>query len=252
MGYNCHKEMKKITLMLVSFFAVTFAFVSCEPNTPEHEPVFELITKSLTMYVGDIKTIQVTSELEYTIKSDDNYVATTTENKNVKGEHVGKTTITVTNGKKTETCEVEVLAKYHPFTEPFIPNYTTNSCEWLTMSNYNDLHGFEFLENESTSEYHMYKGKEPHVYFIYYFDSSLKISEMRIIFYDVEKYDQTILNYTNERFNYLGIEDGVYKYCNTYNYFYATLKVTLGTYTDGTNTFIMLIYTPLMGNNVIL
>lgn len=204
------------------------------------------------MYVGDIKTLQVSSELEYTVKSENEFITTITENKNVKGEHVGKTTITITNGKKTEICEIEVLAKYTPFAEPFIPNYTTNSCEWLTMSNYNDSHGFEFLQGND--EYQIYAGKESNVYIYYFLDSNLKITEMQIRFYNLDLWQQ-LYNYTNERFqlvssSVLGNDgNGGYYYedifCNALYASKATLNVTLGnSYTDGTNRLIALIFTP--------
>lgn len=234
--------MKKFFFILVVLFASTFAFVSCEPNNPEQEPVFEVTTKSLTMYVGDIKTLQVTSELAYTVKSEDEFVATTTELKNVKGEHVGKTKITITNGKKTEVCEVKVLAKYHPFTEPYIPNYEGNSDNFGEMSNVNSRLGFQILEN--TSEHTFYVGKEENVYFLYFYDTALNITEMQMRFYDVNKYEQPVYQYLAERFKYWGYENGITKYCYGLTPSSSTLVVTEGKYTDGTNTFIAVVFTP--------
>ena len=233
---------------LLPILCMVLTFIACEPNEPTRQPKFDLNTTSISMYVGDSKSLDIVSDLDYSLKSNDLFVASITSNNKVKAEHVGKTSISVSNGQKTLTCEVEVLAKYHPFTEPFIPD--SKGCLLNTMWNYNESHGFEFYEEASTTEYQIYKGKEPNVYFIYYFDASGYITELRMVFYDVNKYEQSIYNYTQERFKYLGIEDGVYKYCNTYNSFDATLKVTLGTYTDGTNTFVMLVYTPLAGNNI--
>lgn len=236
--------MKKYIFILVVLFASTFAFVSCEPNNPEQEPVFEVTTKSLTLYVGDIKTLQVTSELAYTVKSEDEFVATTTELKNVKGEHVGKTTITITNGKKTEVCEIEVLAKYKPFTEPYIPNYGENngiSFSEMWRKNVENLN-LEIIEN--TDEYTIFAGKEENVYFLYFYDTALNITEMQMRFYDVNKYEQPVYQYLAERFKYWGYENGITKYCYGLTPSSSTLVVTEGTYSDGTNTFIAVVFTP--------
>lgn len=228
-------------------------FVACTQKEPTPEnPTFKLNTTELSMNVGDVQTLDIISDLEYTVESEDLFVASiTSERRNVKAEHVGKTTINVSNGKKTLSCDVEVIAKYFPFTEPYIPNYTyKNSHDWLSMSNYNDDHGFEYMESSSTNEYFVYNGKESNVFFIYYIDRDMNITEMKIVFFDVDKYEQSVFNYIEERFNYLGIENDALKYCNTYNSYDASLKVTLGTYTSETDAFVMLIYTPLPGQNV--
>ncbi len=236
--------MKNQSFFFTALIAAISLLTSCETNTPEQEPAFEVITKNLTMYVGDIKTLQVTSELDYTVTSEDEFIATITERKNVRSEHVGKTNIIITNGRRTEICEVEVLAKYTPFTEPFIPNYKgNNSISFTEMwsENVERLH-LEIVEN--TDEHTFFAGKEANVYFLYYYDVSFNIIEMQMRFYDVDKYDQAINQYLTERFKYLGYEDGVAKYCNALTPLSSSLVITEGIYTDGTNTFIALVFTP--------
>lgn len=239
---------------LLPILCMVLVFIACEPNEPAQQQVFELNTTSISMYVGDIKTIKVVSDSEYTVKSGDLYVASITEKLNVKAEHVGKTTINVSNGKKTLTCEVEVLAKYHPFEEPFIPNYTNNSCQWITMSNYNESHGFEFFESASTSECHVYKGKEANVYFLYYLDSSMNITELQMRFFDMSLWQQLYM-YTKERFQLidgkvLGSDSQGNNYyedifCNSLTMETSTLSITLGnSYVVGTDPLIALRFFP--------
>ncbi|MBR6829081.1 MAG: hypothetical protein IKM83_00510 [Paludibacteraceae bacterium] len=240
---------------LLPILCMVLAFVACEPNEPTQKPKFELNTPSLSMYVGDMRHLKIDSDLEYTVKSEDLYVASIYgENNTVKAEHVGKTTISISNGNETLTCEVEVLAKYHPFEEPFIPNYTAPTCHWLTMGNYNDSHGFEYIESASTSECHVYKGKEPNVYFFYFFDYSLNITQLQMRFFDMSLW-QSLYQYTIERFQLVsgkvlgsdGHGDYYYEdiFCNSLNASTSTLDITLGNnYVVGTDPCIALIFVP--------
>lgn len=255
---------KRMKIKFLPVLCMVLTFLACESNEPIQQPKFELNTTSISMYVGDYKHLKIVSELEYTVECEDLYVASITKNDSysytyessvaIHSEHVGKTIIRVSNGRETLTCEVEVLAKYHPFSEPFIPNYTTKSCQWLTMSNYNDSHGFEYMENASTSECAVYKGKEANVYFLYYFDSSLEIKELQMLFFDMSLWQQ-LYQYTKERFQYIDgeilgydAEENYYyedHFCNSLSVSTSTLDITLSNaYKVGDEPIILLKFVP--------
>lgn len=77
-----------------------------------------LSTNTLSLYSKD--TEQITASEQSTWSSEDEFVASVSENGIVKGGHVGKTIIKATSENGEAKCAVEVKPKYNTYTEPIL------------------------------------------------------------------------------------------------------------------------------------
>lgn len=101
--------MRKI--LFLSLAALTM--VGC---SKDDETKLSLSTNNISLYSEN--TEQITASEQSTWESNDEFVATVSDNGIVTGEHVGKAIITATGSNGEAQCQVEVKAQYNTYADP--------------------------------------------------------------------------------------------------------------------------------------
>lgn len=107
--------MKKILVSMFVAIAAMVAFSACSSDNDD-ERGLSIDKSNLSLKVSE--TSRITSSKGGTWVSDNEFVATVSNNGDVHGVHVGEATVSVESGGSRANCTVKVLPQYSTYTEP--------------------------------------------------------------------------------------------------------------------------------------
>lgn len=228
----------KVRTILTAILMMPFvaSFIGCSDDD-EPEVKLTQITlndNSLLLTHGGVSALSVNEEVEVEWSSTDPFVATVDENGVVTGLHVGATVIEAkTADGLTTACAVIVAPLYYTYQEPYIEWGKTQADVLAGQDFAQDytLDGTEVTRSQSTGKiYSALYRIDP--------EKGLYYAELQII----GSYEDEIHKFLEERYTYVGYDDGVRYYMHglsTETYDYSVMCYRVKHYSK---TYIAVVY----------
>lgn len=209
-GKKINVLMKRVLFTFCTFICAML-FTSCENSKIKISPSY--VTLHCEEEVG-LTAIDNHSDVRWV--SDDDFVASVNSNGIVTAEHVGRTTITAKDGKDEAYCSVSVTPEYYTYNEPILDwgcsKQTIISKKGTPDDNQTD--GLVYVQSESKGIIEMYMFENGKLYGC---GVALKLS-----------YANTdVANFLLERYQVVGVNNGIYYFINAMTLETATLGVSL-------------------------
>ncbi|MCQ2205108.1 MAG: Ig-like domain-containing protein [Bacteroidales bacterium] len=204
-----------LTAILMMPFVASFTGCSDDDEPEAKLTKISLNENSLVLSHNDVSVLSVNEDVDVEWSSMDPFVATVDENGVVTGHYVGGTVIEAkTADGLSDVCLVGVMPLYYTFNEPYIEWGKTQADVLAGQEFAQDytLDGTEVSCSQST-------GKIFSARYLIDPDKGLYYSELQI----KGDYEQEIYKFLEERYFYVGIEDGARYYMHglspdTYDY----------------------------------
>ena len=203
-------HMKKVLFTFCTFMCVML-FTNCENSKMKISPSYVTLH-----FEEELGLTVIDNHSTVTWATDDDFVASVNNNGVVTAEHVGTTTIIAKDGKSEAYCSVSVTPEYFTYSEPIMDwgcsKQTIISKKGTPDDNQTDGLVYVQSKNKGIIETYLFENGK-----LYGCGVALKLS-----------YANTdVANFLLERYEVVGVKNGVYYFINAMTLEKATLGVSL-------------------------
>ena len=182
-------------------------------------PKLTVDTSRVTLYSGEEHQIEAVSNFPITYLSENEYVATVSDDGLIKAQKVGETTINVSCDDVTEKISVEVLAEYDLYPEPIM--------EWgRTRESIISELGEPDANLSNSIGYFFYSPNAPVL--MYVFDENDKLESSSVFVKTV--FSSELAAFLLERYVYASQDEGVFYFLNGLNLEQSSMSIASSIY----------------------
>jgi len=207
-------RMRKEFTLLISVICLTI--ISC---TKDEDVKLTVDTSEIALYSGEEHQIEAVSNFPITYLSENEYVATVSDDGLIKAQEIGETTINVSCDDVTEKISVEVLAEYDLYPEPIM--------EWgRTRESIISELGEPDANLSNSIGYFFYSPNAPVL--MYVFDENDKLESSSVFVKTV--FSSELAAFLLERYVYASQDEGVFYFLNGLNLEQSSMSIASSIY----------------------